>query len=91
MGCEIEDFAETHICKLWRETPIARVTGWGVHVFKKDVGRRPPLIIASINGMYQGQQGDTRTFCAPSWFWIKSALKFIIGGMLSCVPYGNFM
>ena len=53
-SCEIEYFAETHLCKLC-DTPIARITGC-VSSYK-DIGRRLPL---QLQCTYQGQQGDVR-------------------------------
>ena len=51
-SCEIEDFVETHLCKLC-DTPIARITGC---VLIKDIGGRLPLELQC--SLYQGQQGD---------------------------------
>ena len=56
-SCEIEDFVETHLCKLSVcDTPIARITGCVSSLFK-DIGRRLPL---KLQCSYQGQQGDVR-------------------------------
>ena len=54
-SCGIEDFVETHLCKLpgMCDTPIARIT---VCVLIKDTGRRLPLELQC--SLYQGQQGD---------------------------------
>ena len=51
--CEIEDFVETHLCKLCviLRLRILRV----VCVLIKDIGRRLPL---QLQCSYQGQQGD---------------------------------
>ena len=54
-SCEIEDFVETHLCKLVVcDTPIARITSC-LCVLIKDIGRRLPL---QLQCSYQGQQGD---------------------------------
>ena len=49
-SCEIEDFVETHLCKLVCDTPIAPR-----NVLIKDIGRRLPL---QLQCSYQGQQDD---------------------------------
>ena len=53
-SCEIEDFVETHLCKLCvipRSRPLL-----GVYILFKDLGRRLPLELQC--SLYQGQQGD---------------------------------
>ena len=54
-SCEIEDFVETHLCKLCviLRSRVSR----GVCVLNKDIGRRLPL---ELQCSYQGQQGDVR-------------------------------
>ena len=49
-SCEIEDFVETHLCKLC-VIPRSRA----LRVVIKDIGRRLPL---QLQCSYQGQQGD---------------------------------
>ena len=39
------------------DTPIARISGC-VRVLKKDIGRRLPLVLATVCSTYEGQQGD---------------------------------
>ena len=52
-SCEIEDFVETDICNIFAifRSRVLR----GGHALKKDIGRRPALIIV---GVCQGQQGE---------------------------------
>ena len=50
-SCEIEDFVETHICKL---CVILRSRVLRVVFLIKDIGRRLPL---QLQCSYQGQQG----------------------------------
>ena len=51
-SCEIEDFVETHLCKL---CVILRSRYYGLCVLSKDIGRPLPL---QLQCSYQGQQGD---------------------------------
>ena len=53
-----QDFVETHICKLC-VILRSQLLRWCVRVLMKHVGRRLPSVPASI---YQGQQGDAKTF-----------------------------
>ena len=54
-NCEIEDFADTYLCKL---CVILRSRIFlGVCVLMKDIGRRLPLELQQCS-LYQGQQGD---------------------------------
>ena len=52
-SCEIEDFVETHLCKLCviLRSRVLRV----VCVLIKDIGRRLPV---QLQCSHQGQQGD---------------------------------
>ena len=50
-SCEIEDFVETHLCKL---CVILRSRVYELCVLIKDIGRRLPL---QLQCSYQGQQG----------------------------------
>ena len=54
-SCEIEDFVETHICKLC--VILSDRAYYGLCVLIKDIGRRLPL---QLQCTYQGQQGDVR-------------------------------
>ena len=51
-SCDIEDFVETHLCKL---CVIVRSRVLRDVCLHKDVGRRLPL---QLQCSYQGQQGD---------------------------------
>ena len=52
--CEIEDFVETHLCKLCVILYSGRAYHWVSCVLIKDIGRRLPL---ELQCSYQGQQG----------------------------------
>ena len=53
-SCEVEDFFETHFCKLC--VILRSRVLLGLCVLIKDVGRRPPSELQC--SLYQGQQGD---------------------------------
>ena len=50
-SCEIEDFVETHLCKLC----VILRSHYKLCVLIKDIGRRLPL---QLQCSYQGQQSD---------------------------------
>ena len=52
-SCEIEDFVETHLCKLCVILPDR--AHYELCVLIKDIGRRLPL---QLQCSYQGQQDD---------------------------------
>ena len=52
-SCEIEDFVETHLCKLC--VIHSDRAHFELCVLIKDIGRRLPL---QLQCSYQGQQGD---------------------------------
>ena len=61
-SCEIEDFVETHLCKLCVDTPIAPILRV-VCPLIKDIGRRLPLkLYICVLYIYTGRGADCHTF-----------------------------
>ena len=77
-SCEIEDFVETHLCKL---CVILRSRVLGLSVLIKDIGRRLPL---QLQCSYQGQQGDVTQSVRGNYktrFWGGQNLTAVEGNV----------
>ena len=81
-SCEIEDFVETHLCKLC-VTMYSDRAYYGLCVLIKDIGRRLPL---QPQCSYQGQQGDVRQSVRGNDFGLTpSQLKPVFGDKITWI------